>query len=133
MVALRGMHRDAVDINGLMYIFLTPSPLCVELGANLRCSAHRSHLHPHFVSTQSLPSQVLDMIESVERNPLAPLRLPIVDRWREMGTIVMGKLETGFMRVGDVFQAGGEGGRGRGACRGGRRGEEGVAWPRRVC
>ena len=49
------------------------------------------------------------MIESVERNPLAPLRLPIVDRWREMGTMVMGKLETGFMRVVDVFQAGGEG------------------------
>jgi peptide chain release factor subunit 3 len=40
----------------------------------------------------------------MERNPLASVRLPIVDRWKEMGTIVMGKLESGFMRIGDVFQ-----------------------------
>ena len=35
---------------------------------------------------------------------MAPLRLPVVDRWKEMGTILMGKLEAGFIRVGDVFQ-----------------------------
>jgi peptide chain release factor subunit 3 len=48
--------------------------------------------------------EVLDAIEPMERNPLASVRLPIVDRWKEMGTIVMGKLESGFMRIGDVFQ-----------------------------
>ena len=46
----------------------------------------------------------MDTIDSVERNPLAPVRMPIVDRWKEMGTIIMGKLEAGFMRVGDVVQ-----------------------------
>lgn len=49
--------------------------------------------------------ETLDAIEPMERNPLAPVRLPIVDRWKEMGTILMGKIESGFMRVGDVYQA----------------------------
>ncbi|EFJ40194.1 elongation factor-like protein [Volvox carteri f. nagariensis] len=48
--------------------------------------------------------QVLDNIEPLERNPLAPFRMPIVDRWKDMGTIVMGKSESGFVRVGDVLQ-----------------------------
>lgn len=46
----------------------------------------------------------LDAIEPMDRNPLAPMRLPVVDRWKDMGTIIMGKIETGFMRVGDVYQ-----------------------------
>ncbi|GIL92612.1 hypothetical protein Vretimale_14026 [Volvox reticuliferus] len=48
--------------------------------------------------------QVLDSMEPLERNPLAPFRMPIVDRWKDMGTIVMGKSEAGFVRVGDVLQ-----------------------------
>lgn len=48
--------------------------------------------------------EMLDAIEKIDRNPLAPLRLPIVDRWKEMGTIIMGKIESGFIRVGDVYQ-----------------------------
>lgn len=39
----------------------------------------------------------------LDRHPLAPVRLPIVDRWKEMGTIIMGKIESGFIRVGDVY------------------------------
>ncbi|KAL6748151.1 elongation factor-like protein [Haematococcus lacustris] len=46
----------------------------------------------------------LDKIEAVDRNPLAPMRLPIVDKWRDMGTIVMGKIESGFLQAGDVMQ-----------------------------
>ncbi|KAG2492459.1 hypothetical protein HYH03_009400 [Edaphochlamys debaryana] len=48
--------------------------------------------------------QVLDHMEPLERNPLIPFRMPIVDRWKDMGTIVMGKSEAGFVRVGDVLQ-----------------------------
>lgn len=33
-----------------------------------------------------------------------PFRMPIVDRWKEMGINVMGKSEAGFVRVGDVLQ-----------------------------
>ena len=48
--------------------------------------------------------QVLDSLEPLERNPLAPIRMPIVDRWKDMGTMIMGKSESGFIRVGDVLQ-----------------------------
>jgi len=48
--------------------------------------------------------ETLDAVDPVERNPLAPIRMPIVDRWKEMGTIIMGKIESGFLRVGDVVQ-----------------------------
>lgn len=48
--------------------------------------------------------QILDCIEQTERNPLAPVRMPIVDKWKDMGTIIMGKLENGFVRVGDMLQ-----------------------------
>jgi len=48
--------------------------------------------------------ETLDLIEPLDRNPLAPVRVPIVDKWRDMGTILMGKIESGFMRVGDVLQ-----------------------------
>lgn len=48
--------------------------------------------------------QTLDNLERMDRNPLAPMRVPIVDKWKDMGTIVMGKIESGFIRVGDVFQ-----------------------------
>lgn len=51
-----------------------------------------------------MPLQVLDDMEPLERNPLAPFRMPIVDKWKDMGTIVMGKSEAGFVRVGDVLQ-----------------------------
>ncbi|KAF5834493.1 P-loop containing nucleoside triphosphate hydrolase protein [Dunaliella salina] len=47
---------------------------------------------------------ILDSIESTDPDPLAPVRLPIVDKWRDMGTIVMGKIESGFMRQGDVYE-----------------------------
>ncbi|GLC44810.1 hypothetical protein PLESTM_001647600 [Pleodorina starrii] len=48
--------------------------------------------------------QVLDNMDPLERSPMAPFRMPIVDRWKDMGTIVMGKSEAGFVRVGDVLQ-----------------------------
>lgn len=48
--------------------------------------------------------ETLDNIDPVDRNPLVPVRVPIVDKWRDMGTIVMGKIESGFIRVGDVLQ-----------------------------
>lgn len=48
--------------------------------------------------------ETLDLIEDADRNPLAPIRLPIVDKWRDMGTIIMGKLESGFLKTGDTVQ-----------------------------
>ncbi len=35
---------------------------------------------------------------------LPACRMPIVDRYRDMGTMVMGKSEAGLVKVGDVLQ-----------------------------
>ena len=32
---------------------------------------------------------------------MAPFRMPIIDKYKEMGTIVMGKSESGLVSVGD--------------------------------
>ncbi|XP_067672092.1 eukaryotic peptide chain release factor GTP-binding subunit ERF3A-like isoform X1 [Haliotis asinina] len=37
----------------------------------------------------------LDAMPSLDRSKDAPLRLPVVDRYRDMGTIVLGKIESG--------------------------------------
>jgi peptide chain release factor subunit 3 len=44
---------------------------------------------------------ILDSTEPFERDPAAPFRMPIIDKYRDMGTIVMGKSEAGLVRKGD--------------------------------
>lgn len=43
----------------------------------------------------------LDSIPSFNRSIDGPLRMPIIERYKEMGVIVMGKIESGCCRVGD--------------------------------
>ena len=45
--------------------------------------------------------QVLDNAEPLPRDPLAPFRMSVIDRYRDMGTIAMGKSECGVVRKGD--------------------------------
>ena len=45
--------------------------------------------------------QVLDNAEPLPRDPLAPFRMSVIDRFRDMGTIAMGKSECGVVRKGD--------------------------------
>ncbi|XP_072986454.1 uncharacterized protein [Typha latifolia] len=45
--------------------------------------------------------QVLDSIEVPLRDPKGPLRMPIIDKYKDMGTVVMGKIESGSIREGD--------------------------------
>ena len=45
--------------------------------------------------------QTLDDLDPLERNPDAPFRLPVLDKHKDMGTIVMGKTEAGTVRRGD--------------------------------
>jgi translation elongation factor EF-1alpha len=47
---------------------------------------------------------VLDAFEPIERNENAPLRVPILDKVREMGIVfLMGKVESGIIRKKDVL------------------------------
>jgi peptide chain release factor subunit 3 len=43
----------------------------------------------------------LDDLDPLDRNPDAPFRLPVLDKHKDMGTIVMGKTEAGTVRRGD--------------------------------
>ena len=45
--------------------------------------------------------EVLDGVEPSNRDPLAAFRMPIMDRYKDMGTVVMGKSEAGLVRKGD--------------------------------
>ncbi|KAG9131249.1 hypothetical protein Leryth_006100 [Lithospermum erythrorhizon] len=45
--------------------------------------------------------EALDAIEAPPRDPDGPLRIPIIDRFKDMGTVVMGKVESGSIHEGD--------------------------------
>ncbi|KAK6163379.1 hypothetical protein DH2020_000243 [Rehmannia glutinosa] len=45
--------------------------------------------------------EALDAIEVPTRDPKGPFRMPIIDKFKDMGTVVMGKVESGSIREGD--------------------------------
>lgn len=45
--------------------------------------------------------EILDTIDVPPRDPNGPLRMPIIDKYKDMGTVVMGKIESGSIREGD--------------------------------
>lgn len=47
---------------------------------------------------------LLDNLDSVARDSDGPVRLPVLDRYKEKGTTaVLGKLESGTLKVGDLI------------------------------
>lgn len=47
--------------------------------------------------------EVLDGIEIPLRDPDAPVRMPIIDKYKDMGTVLMGKIESGTIHEGDTL------------------------------
>ncbi|KAK1282195.1 Elongation factor 1-alpha C [Acorus calamus] len=45
--------------------------------------------------------EVLDAVEVPLRDPKGPFRMPIIDKFKDMGTVVMGKIESGSIHEGD--------------------------------
>ncbi|KAI5058431.1 hypothetical protein GOP47_0026601 [Adiantum capillus-veneris] len=43
----------------------------------------------------------LDEVQLPTRDPEAPFRMPLIDKFKDMGTVVMGKIESGTVRQGD--------------------------------
>lgn len=54
-----------------------------------------------FVTQDRTLFQVLDDVEPLPRDPLAPFRMSVIDKYKDMGTIAMGKSEAGLVRKGD--------------------------------
>jgi peptide chain release factor subunit 3 len=44
--------------------------------------------------------QLLDSTEAPARDPMASFRMPVMDKYKDMGTVVMGKSESGIVQVG---------------------------------
>ena len=44
---------------------------------------------------------MLDATEPLFRDPLGPFRMSVIDKYKDMGTIAMGKSEAGLVRKGD--------------------------------
>jgi peptide chain release factor subunit 3 len=51
-------------------------------------------------TTHSTLIALLDALEIKGRDPNAPLRIPVLDRYNDRGTIAMGKVESGIIRPG---------------------------------
>ena len=45
--------------------------------------------------------EVLDNTDPLPRDPLGPFRMSVIDKYKDMGTIAMGKSEAGIVRKGD--------------------------------
>lgn len=49
--------------------------------------------------------EVLDNTDPLPRDPLGPFRMSVIDKYKDMGTIAMGKSEAGIVRKGDRLYA----------------------------
>ncbi|KAL9262440.1 Eukaryotic peptide chain release factor GTP-binding subunit ERF3A-like protein, partial [Drosera capensis] len=47
--------------------------------------------------------EAMDVIEVPLRDPNGPFRMPIIDKFKDMGTVAMGKVESGSVREGDAL------------------------------
>jgi peptide chain release factor subunit 3 len=85
---LKGVGYQKADIDTL--------PISGFTGANMK-----DRLDPSVCSWYSGPSliELLDNID-IDRNYNGPLLIPIADKVRDMGIIVMGKLESGSVKKG---------------------------------
>ena len=45
----------------------------------------------------------LDATDVPPRDPLAPFRMAVIDKFKDLGTVVMGKSESGAVRKGDTL------------------------------
>lgn len=45
--------------------------------------------------------EILDNTDPLPRDPLSPFRMSIIDKYKDMGAIAMGKSEAGIVRKGD--------------------------------
>jgi peptide chain release factor subunit 3 len=77
-------------------------PLSGLSGANIK-DAVGADVCPWYAGGLSL-IQTLDALPAMERSLDGPVRMPIIDKYRDQGTVVHGKLESGYFSVGDYLR-----------------------------
>ncbi|EPQ59208.1 hypothetical protein GLOTRDRAFT_35264, partial [Gloeophyllum trabeum ATCC 11539] len=75
-------------------------PISAYTGANVK-----DRVSPSVCNWWSGPSflEYLDKMPMVDRKVNAPLMMPISEKYKDMGTIVVGKIESGHLRKGDTL------------------------------
>ena len=75
-------------------------PLSAYTGVNLKERADSKHMPWH-----DGPSllEYLDNMPMVDRKIRAPLMIPVSEKYKDMGTVVVGKIESGRLRKGDTL------------------------------
>ncbi|OMJ21306.1 Eukaryotic peptide chain release factor GTP-binding subunit [Smittium culicis] len=71
-------------------------PLSGFTGANVKDTDRK--VAPWYTGSSLL--DILDGMNAVDRKVNAPLRMPILEKYKDMGTIVGGKIEAGFVKLG---------------------------------
>ncbi|KAL9245149.1 hypothetical protein vseg_018831 [Gypsophila vaccaria] len=74
-------------------------PISGLLGTNIKERVDKS-VCPWFNGPSLF--EAMDGLEGPPRDPQGPLRIPIIDKFKDMGTVVMGKIESGTIREGDT-------------------------------
>ncbi|KAL3512201.1 hypothetical protein ACH5RR_024918 [Cinchona calisaya] len=75
-------------------------PISALLGTNMKTRLEKS-----VCSWWNGPClfEALDAVDVPARDPNGPFRMPIIDKFKDMGTVVMGKVESGSIREGDTL------------------------------
>jgi len=47
--------------------------------------------------------EFLETLPTINRTSSGPVRMPIIDKYKDMGTVIMGKIESGLVKLGDKF------------------------------
>ena len=74
-------------------------PVSGQTGINILDS--RPDLHPWYKEESLI--KYLDNLPPLSRNETGPVRFPIVDKYRDMGVILLGKLESGQIIRGQTY------------------------------
>ena len=85
------------------YRLLPVMHLCV------RCSCSMVHactcqLYSHLVSLTLFLLLSSPLLYHTGRDPTAPLRIPVLDRYYDKGTVIIGKVESGMVSKGDEIK-----------------------------
>ncbi|KAJ7095352.1 eukaryotic polypeptide chain release factor 3 [Mycena belliarum] len=75
-------------------------PVSAYTGVNLKDRVNKT-IAPWWTGTSFL--EHLDHMPMVDRKINAPLMMPVAEKYKDMGTIVVGKVESGHMRKGDTL------------------------------
>ncbi|KAJ7498955.1 P-loop containing nucleoside triphosphate hydrolase protein [Mycena latifolia] len=79
---------------------ITFIPVSAYTGVNLKDRVSKS-IAPWWTGTSFL--EHVDHMPMVDRKVNAPLMMPVAEKYKDMGTIVVGKVESGHMRKGDAL------------------------------